>query len=154
MRKCLIALALAGLLAAGVAAQETAASEEERVRLAHELLEVSGAGELGVQVMGQMMQAFKATNETVPEEFWTEFMAGVDVDGLTEMVVPIYTKHLTAEEMEATIDFYRTPAGAAIIQKMPLIMQESMAAGQQWGFELSRSALERIEAWKSGQQDG
>jgi hypothetical protein len=151
MGRFLTALVVGGLLAAGASGQETAAGEEERQRLAYELLEVSGAGELGVQVMEQMVQAFKAANDQVTDEFWAEFMADVDVGGLTEMVIPIYTKHLTAEEMEAAIDFYRTPAGAAIIRKMPLIMQESMAAGQQWGMELSRSATERIEAWQTDQ---
>lgn len=133
-----------GLLAGATASAGQEVSREEA--LARELLEVSGAGEMGLQVVRQMVESFAGSNPDVPREFWDRFIERVDPEELEEMVVPIYTKHLTAEEMEATIEFYRTPVGQSILRKMPVVMAESMQAGQQWGMELARKAMEELEA--------
>jgi hypothetical protein len=65
--------------------------------------------------------------------------------------VPIYVEHLTVEEMQAAIDFYETPEGQSLIEKMPVISQESFAVGQQWGMELAQRVMEEIE---TAQEDG
>lgn len=62
--------------------------------------------------------------------------------------MPIYVKNLTREEMAATIQFYRSPVGQSVIRKLPAILQESMAVGQQWGQQLGRDAMERLEKYK------
>ena len=141
-----VAILLCALGAAPLVAQETDEAKEERVR---ELLQLTGAGEMGVQVMRQMIAAFKAGSPDVPEEFWDGFMAEINPDELVELVVPIYLEHLTLEEISAAIEFYQTPAGQSLLKKMPIIMQDSMAAGQQWGAELGQSVVERLEKWKT-----
>ncbi len=40
--------------------------------------------------------------------------------------VQIYKEALTEEEVQGLIELYRTPAGKAMIEKMPVIMQKSM----------------------------
>ncbi len=140
---------LMGLLAGaqGVAGEETRTDDPEALAL--ELLEVTGAARLGLQVLDQMLDTFKASDPSVPPEFWEEFRREVDVEEVTRLVVPVYTEHFTAAEMSAAIDFYRTPAGQAIIAKLPIVMQESMAAGQAWGAEVGRRAAERLQQWKA-----
>ncbi len=130
------------VLAFGAAGQEGEKSTEE---VARELLEVSGAGQMGLQVMQQMLASFKSTMPDVPQEFWDEFIRDVDPDELVKLVIPIYVKHLTKEEMEAAIAFYKTPAGQAILAKLPMIMQESMTAGQQWGMQLAAEVQRRLQ---------
>lgn len=130
------------------AAQEPAASDAEKAALARELLEVTGSGELGVQVMEQMSEALRPMAPTLPDEFWDRAFADVDADELVELVVPIYIEHLTVEEMQAALDFYRTPEGRSLIEKMPVITQESFAAGQQWGIEIAQRVMKEIEAAK------
>lgn len=73
-----------------------------------------------------MVQSFTAANPDVPREFWDRFVASVDPEELEELVVPIYVKHLTVEEMEASIDFYWTEVGQSILRKMPVVMTESI----------------------------
>ena len=111
----------------GVVGQETDKSIEG---VARDLLEVSGSAQMGVQVMQQMVASFKTTMPDVPPEFWDEFMRDVDPDELMELVIPIYVEHLTKDDMEAAIAFYRTTAGQAILAKLPVIMQESMTVGR------------------------
>ena len=66
-------LALA-LVTGATPAEGQEASREEV--LARELLEVSGAGEMGLQVVQQMARSFSAANPDVPQEFWDRFVAG------------------------------------------------------------------------------
>lgn len=141
------------LSAFGTSAEAPATEAQEAEQLVRELLEITGAAELGVQAMNQMIDAFKQSDPLVAEEFWSEFMAEVDPDELVELVIPIYLEHLTVEEMKAAVEFYRTPAGQTIIRKMPTIMQESMLVGQEWGMEIGRRVAERLEEWKKTHSD-
>lgn len=46
------------------------------------------------------------------------------------MVIEIYNKTFTEDEISSMLDFYKTPGGQAILAKMPLVMQESMQMSQ------------------------
>jgi hypothetical protein len=52
----------------------------------------------------------------------------------------IYRKSLTQSEVNGMIAFYKTPAGQALINKMPLILQNTMAeVGQMMGPVMERA---------------
>lgn len=143
-------LALAALAAGapGVSAEELTREEV----LVRELLEVSGMTEMMNQIMVQMVEGLEAATGETSDEFWDEFLAQVDPKELEEQIIPIYLRHFTAEELEATLAFYRSPAGQSILQKMPVVLQESMAAGQQWGMEVSRKAIEQLEVREEAEE--
>ena len=130
------------------AAPPAAASAATPEDLARKLIELTGGGSLGKQVMGQMLDMFRTSNPSLPDEFWTEVMASVDEDELVDLAVPIYVKNLTVDEMQAAIDFYSTPHGRSLVSKLPVIMQESMTAGQKWGEQLGRQIYEKITKYK------
>lgn len=100
------------------------------------LLEITGSGKLGVQVIQNMFASYKKSMPNVPDEFWNNFIKEVNPEVLTTMIIPIYDKYYTAEEINKMIEFYQTPLGKKIISTMPQIMQESMQAGQSWGKEV------------------
>jgi len=109
------------------------------------MLKLSGQGELGIQVMESMIGSFKVTMPDVPDSFWKDFMNEVDADGLIEMVVPVYAKHFTRDDIKAMVEFYNSPVGKKLIKKQPLIMQESMAVGEAWGTQISEKLLKRLQ---------
>ncbi len=49
---------------------------------------------------------------------------------LEPLYVEIYTKALTEDEVQGMIDFYRTPAGKAVLTKLPAITQQAMTSMQ------------------------
>jgi len=145
-----VVLALAVVMSGATAARAEEPSREEE--LAKQLMEVSGVGEVMQQIMTQMVEPLRSSGQ-VSQEFWDELLAQENLEALEEAVAGIYAKHFTAEEMEATLEFYRSPAGQSILQKMPVVMQESMAMGQQWGMELSEKILEELEARQEGEDE-
>lgn len=114
----------------------TVLAKTDAEKTAHELLTVSGSGTMGKQVVQQMIYMQKQTNPDVPEEVWEEVVNAVDTDGLLDIVAPAYVQHFTIDEMNEIIAFYKTPTGKKLIEKQPLIMQQTMVASQQWGMEL------------------
>lgn len=45
---------------------------------------------------------------------------------LEPMYLRLYTKSFTEEEVAGMLEFYKTPAGQAVIHKMPVLMQQTM----------------------------
>lgn len=116
---------------------------EKEIRL---MLRLTGAEELGLQAMKNMIQSFRQAMPGVPEEFWTGFEQEIEPGELTDLVVPVYARHLTMDELLAANRFYSTPEGRAIVAKLPLIMTESMNFGQIWGQAVAQKAIEKLKA--------
>jgi hypothetical protein len=152
--RVLIALWCVAALAAAEGANAPADDAEHQAKLAdiRQLMLSTGADKLGVQVMQQMIPALKQAIPDAPDEFWERFAKKVDPNDLIELVVPIYDKHLSHEDITAALAFYRTPAGERTIAVMPQIMHDCMAAGQAWGAKLGRQAAAEVEAERAKQQ--
>jgi hypothetical protein len=95
--------------------------------------------------MNGMLEPMKQALPQVPAEWWQRFAEKVDPGDLNKLVVPIYERYFSDEEIGAMLDFYRTPEGQSILSKLPVVMQESMAAGQAWGQELAEDVLRELE---------
>jgi hypothetical protein len=63
---------------------------------------------------------------------------------MLEMIAGIYATKLTEPEMKELTAFFSKGAGASFITKQPDILQESMAAGQQWGQKIGMEIEEQI----------
>ena len=71
------------------------------------------------QALGQMQT--KMVNAMREELSWEK---------LEPMYIEIYQKSFTQEELDGVLAFYKSPAGAALIKKMPIVVQETMLAMQ------------------------
>jgi hypothetical protein len=79
--------------------------------------------DLSPDAMAKVKAATARMTATIKEDLSPEKMR--------EMVVSIYSDVYTDEELRSIIDFYKTPAGQALITKQPLVMQKTMAWMQQ-----------------------
>ncbi|WP_213770579.1 DUF2059 domain-containing protein [Bradyrhizobium sp. dw_78] len=52
---------------------------------------------------------------------------------LEQSIVLIYADNFTADELRALIAFYKTPLGQKLLEKTPLVTQQTMAAGAKFG---------------------
>lgn len=139
MKKPLLILSFA-LLSFTTNAQNTTKTEKIK-----QLLELSGSGKMGIQVMDQMMSSFKSSYSVVKQEFWEEFKKEINPDDIENMILPIYDKYYTEADIDQLTAFYKSPIGKKMIQTMPLVMRESMVAGQNWGKEIATKVLARLK---------
>jgi hypothetical protein len=112
---------------------------------ARELLEVTGSGNLGVKMMHNIFSSFKNEFPRVPSEFWEELSKEISGKELIELVIPIYSKYYTDEELIKLIEFYRSPLGQKVVQKLPLISQDSYVVGQEWGKKMGEKVITRLK---------
>lgn len=134
---------LAFLAFSGVQAQTDAFNKKVK-----NLLELSGGEEAFKGAIQAMMGQIRMTRSEVPGEVWdeleNEFMS-TSIDDLVAMIAPIYNKHLTEEDLDNIIGFYKTPSGKKFGEKTPIITQESMTAGQQWGMQVGQKLMEKLQ---------
>lgn len=142
-KQLLVALLLAST-PGSLAAEPSPPPSESPDGLARQMITLTGGADIAKQVLQRMVEIFRQQNPSVPPEFWEEFVASANTDRLVEITVPIYVQHLTVEEMTAAIEYYSSPAGQSLLKKLPVLVQESMSAGQTWGEELARDIAERI----------
>ena len=91
-----------------------------------------------IDQMGTMMGV------TIKDEDRKEFTNDV-MGSLIELLVPVYQKHFTVEDLKDAIQMYKTPIGKKISEKTPIIAQETMQASMQWGMELSQKMQKYLE---------
>ena len=128
-----IALSVAVLLTTCL---PSALAEEPSPEQVRRLLDVMDSGDLGIQMMATMVDQFRMMMPEVPAEYWEEFMARAKAEDLDALVAPIYQRHFTEEEIVAMTEFYASPIGQVVLSKLPVVLEESMAAGQVWGEQL------------------
>jgi uncharacterized protein len=130
------------LLTASVSAQEAKSSHNAKIR---RLLELTGAASLGLQVIDSMIASFKESMPEIPDEFWAGFRAKIKPEGLIDLIVPVYEKHLAEADVDELIKFFSSPVGKRFVEKQPLILADTMQAGETWGQNLGKEVLEELK---------
>ncbi|MCE3225926.1 MAG: hypothetical protein K0S32_477 [Bacteroidetes bacterium] len=139
MKKTVLILMILG---AGLMGFSQTPAKKENVK---NLLEITMAGELGANMGQRMIASFKTSYKSVPGEFWDEFAKEIKAEDLVALIIPIYQKYYSDEEITELIKFYKTPLGKKVTTNNQLIAQESYLAGQQWGKEIGMRALEKMK---------
>jgi len=107
-------------------------------------MEMTGSAEMGMQILDSMLLQFGEILPDVPAEYWDSAKKEFSAEGIVELIIPIYSRHFTHEEILDIIAFYETPTGRKMTEKLPLITQESMMAGQQWGMEIGERIQKKL----------
>lgn len=132
MKKLLLSVCLGSSLIFSSAAFAQTASEQSIKQLIVE----TGAAEMGTMVFDQLLAQLKAAGATDAQI--TEVKKEFNVEQLVDLLVPVYQKQFTEEDVKAFLEFYQSPAGKKLVEKQPAIMQESMVIGQQWGMGIAQ----------------
>ena len=108
------------------------------------LIELTGAANISADALQKMIEPLKASYPQVPEEFWETFVHEVHSDELIDLVIPIYDKYYTHEEIQELTHFYQTPVGQKTIKVLPKLSAEAIDAGQEWGRMVADRAMRKL----------
>jgi uncharacterized protein len=67
---------------------------------------------------------------------------------LLPMLVPVYRKYWSLEDVEQLTAFFESPLGKKMSETQPLIMGESMTVGQEWGRKVGMEIYQKIQEQK------
>ena len=142
------------VVAAAHASKLQAAIAADKQADIRRLLALTGAGSVATQAMDEMEKSIRPlmTDSLPPGEyrdklvelFFQKFHEKRDPSKLMELMVPIYDKYYTADEIKGLINFYQTPLGKKMTTVLPKIVGESQTAGGQWGQELGRQCMREV----------
>lgn len=127
--------------ALGASAQESAKTIKIRI-----LISLNGASRAGMSAVKQMLVQYQKAYPSVDTAVWTRIAGYYNEKDLTNLLVPIYERHFSETEVDGMIDFYKSPAGKKMVEKLPLITSESQAAGKIWGEHIAAKIQKDIEA--------
>jgi hypothetical protein len=131
---------LALLLITPLFAHADEASKKAKVE---ELMQLSNMNQMMTQMLGQMSERMKASaaeqatslkltaaQQTVYDSYQqkiSDLITGsVNWDKLKPIMVQVYTETYTEDEIDGILNFYRSPAGKAMVAKAPELMSKSM----------------------------
>lgn len=149
-------LVLSALLVAPLASSSDELGDDYE-RLVDEILETTGALKIGAQmsefIVVQMTSALKSVDPNLPDRAYDILRDEVNLTiddaiksgGFQELMYPVYKKYLTQSDLEAMAQFYRSEAGRKIAATLPMMVQDSMVAGQIWGQSLGPIISERVQ---------
>jgi hypothetical protein len=118
---------------------------KEKVAEIEKTLRLVGVEKLMGQMKGQMFGMFRQQMKDVPEEFWKKAEDKFDTNELLVLIIPLYDKYYSTDDLKAINAFYESPAGQKVLSSLPAIMQESMNIGRKWGEEVGRRVQQEIE---------
>jgi len=123
---------------------EPSAADAKRQAIRN-LLEVQGASKNATRMLDMMIASLKRSNPNVDAKFWVAFRKKIDPNDLIELIIPIYEKHFTVEDIHQVTAFYKSPVGRKFVSLQPQIMQESIAAGQRWGAQIAQQVMQELQ---------
>jgi hypothetical protein len=108
-----------------------------------ELLDLMGYKKIEENNWSQMIAMNRQAAPFIPEAVWTDVQTNISGIDYPTLMQPIYAKYLSTEDAAKALEFYRTPAGKRVLQSMPPMLGESVAAAQQKGRQVGRDAIEK-----------
>jgi hypothetical protein len=142
-------------------ASDASIEEYLKVSNAQALIE-SMKGQVGAFIKNSMQQATQGKPVTPQRQAILDHMAQqmsdlvaqtLNWDSLKPMYMRVYHDSFTQSEIDGIIKFYKTPAGKAMINKLPLVMQNVMSEMQglikpmqQKMVQIQHETMEQIEA--------
>lgn len=131
----------------GSANKSAAAASEQDVKRAEirKLIELTGAANVSTDALRQVIAPIRAGFPQVPDEFWDTFMKEVDPAELIDLVVPIYDRYYTRDDIHELTRFYESPVGQKTIKVLPKLSAEAISAGQQWGQTVADRAMRKLK---------
>jgi uncharacterized protein len=83
--------------------------------------------------------------ELISEEVNKSLTEGLTVKGgLLDSLRPIYSSHLTHDEIRGLVNFHKSDLGQKTVKVMPQLMREAQVIGQRWGEQVETATCERV----------
>lgn len=145
-----VALLLVGAAATPTLAKPRAAASRMSAhqRDARKLLELSGAQQMGKQMISQMLGMMRQNATDVPADFWRTIEKKLDFSALLDELAGLYARHLSHDDITQLIGFFSSPVGARFVAVQPKVMQDSVAISQKWGQQFMQQVMQELERAK------
>lgn len=104
-----------------------------------EVFNIAGTQTMLRSLAHQALMAQRASApEWIPASLWKELEDGLVKIDFPTLLYPTYAKHLSEEDANKAIAFYKTPEGQHFLQSTPILMAEAAKIGQEQGTRIAQ----------------
>lgn len=154
MKLNLILLSLLLICCAGGTANAQGSIDKEKEQQIRRLLELTQAGNIGMQFIEQSLAQIRVGFATLPADvrdkimriYEEELLKDFSNDKMVEITIPIYDKYLSLDEIKQLITVYESPIGQKLVTVMPQIARESFNMGASRGRVTAQRIVARLQA--------
>jgi uncharacterized protein len=148
----LIATAVIAASPIGAQTPQTTPSPEA-IAAARELIQVTHATDQFKIILPTLFQSLKAAivqNRPEVEKAYDAMIpifnqkAEQRLDELTTVIATVYANNFTVDEIHDITAFFHSPTGQKFVQRQQTVIQQSMAAGQQFGREIASDVQQEM----------
>ncbi|SEA27405.1 hypothetical protein SAMN05192529_11248 [Arachidicoccus rhizosphaerae] len=82
-----------------------------------------------------------------------EFSNYLSYDSMAAIILPIYAKHYSEEDLQGIIAFYKSPVGKKMLGEMPAILKESIEVNKARAELLEEKVTHRIQELQEKKQE-
>jgi hypothetical protein len=116
-----------------------------KVQAIRHLLDVMGVRKTMLAAQDGMLAIYQRTMPSVPTDFWKEMQAEMVSESFLDLIIPIYDKHYSLEDIRTLSAFFETPTGQRYVAEQPAMMKESMAVGAEWGRQVGEKIMKKLK---------
>jgi hypothetical protein len=152
LRLAVLAFAF-GVMASTASAQPQKQPTPAQIKLAHEIIDVSGAGHAFDPILPSIFQqtftTFIRQNPDLQKPL-AEVMKALQPEfqkrqpEAIEIMARAYASHFTEPELKEVLAFYKTATGKKLVVELPKVLQESFVEAKQWGIKISEQVTARL----------
>ncbi len=110
---------------------------------AHQMLEITGAEKIKGQLTTGYMNFIQSRMPFLPKDVNDDLQQSFEKMDLETPIIAIYKQHISTDDATAIIAFYRTPAGKAMIDAMPEILQQQQQLAMQQGRKTADDVIQK-----------
>jgi len=110
---------------------------------AHQMLEITGAEKIKGQLTTGYMNFIQSRMPFLPKDVNDDLQQSFEKMDLDTPIIAIYKQHISTDDATAIIAFYRTPAGKAMIDAMPEILQQQQQLAMQQGRKTADDVIQK-----------
>lgn len=123
---------------------------EDQVR---EYLSLIRADKLAHETLDSSLRAMQTTSAPYyPAAMWADMRAEFQKMDVAAIYVQVYQRYMSQSDMQAVIDFYRSPAGHSLLEAQPLAIRDAQAIVRQKATQTAQAIVakykDQIEAAK------
>jgi len=115
----------ASKLAAKAAAKPATAPNGAKIEAIKKMLATSGTVEGNVEGARESIKAMTKNSPNINPKFWDELDQKVNRAAFEQMLVEVYDRNYTLDEINGLTKFYASPAGKAFLEKNGKVLSES-----------------------------
>ena len=124
---------------------------------AHQMLELTGATKIKGQLTNGYMNYIHSSMPFLPKDVSDDLEQSFSKLDLDTPIIAVYKQHISADDADAIIAFYKTPAGKNMMETMPVILQQQQQVAVQQGRKTAQEVIQKhrpeIEAAAKKYQD-